>query len=70
MRRELNPKLVAFQKLRKVVSELSTVKSIGPIAKAASKVLNEMKEAHPNKDFDAQVAAAIEAFKANPKKYL
>ncbi len=70
MRRELNAKLVAFQKLRKVVAEASPVKAIGPIAKAASKVLKEVQAAHPNKSYDEQVNAAIETFKGNPKKYL
>ena len=70
MGRELNPKLAKYQELQKLVREHSTDKGVKAVSAAGKKVADEAKAAHPNKDFMAQIDAAKELFKANPKKYL
>jgi len=68
--RQLNPKLVKYQQLTKIVREASVDKGIRSVDKITKKVLEEAKKLYPTKDFIDQVDEAKILFNSNSKRYL
>jgi hypothetical protein len=66
----INPKLVSYQRLLKVVREDTTNKSVVNVARIACNLFKQIQILSPNKSFYEQVDEAIESYKNNPNKYL
>ena len=68
--RQLNPKLLKYQQLTKLVREASVDKAVISVSKTTKKILEEAKKLYPAIDFIDQVDQAKILFNSNSKRYL